>query len=121
VQVVADSCQDGNFWCRNDRFHLDLQRDLVENFCGAGRNISCFNSRRLEWRLLDDAPTKAASGFDLYDGIRFHWFCRYEINNNDTDNNNKLNPGLRRTTGSAFLEHDCIILSPLRCSGTHCC
>lgn len=72
--VVADSCQDGNFWCRNDRFHLDLQRDLVEDFCGAGSNITCFNSRRLSWRYLDGRPP-ASAGFDLYSDIRFHWFC----------------------------------------------
>lgn len=74
VQVVADSCQDGNFWCRNDRFHLDLQRDLVEDFCGAGSDITCFNSRRISWKLLDGRPP-ASAGFDLYSDIRFHWFC----------------------------------------------
>lgn len=73
LQVVADSCQDGNFWCRNDRFHLDFQRALVEEFCGQGPNITCFNSRRLSWRLLDDVPMD--SGFALYQDIRFHWFC----------------------------------------------
>lgn len=59
--------------CRNDVFHLDLHKDLMKGFCDDGGGIGCFNVRRLSWRLLDDTP--ANSGFDLYDDIRFHWFC----------------------------------------------
>eukprot|EP00892_Ulva_mutabilis_P005709 jgi/Ulvmu1/350/UM001_0355.1 len=71
--VVADSCQDGNLWCRNDVYHLDLQVDLVNDFCGGG--TSCFNSRHLEWRFMDRQPSFAESGLALPSDIQFAWFC----------------------------------------------
>lgn len=30
--LVADSCQDGNRWCRDDKYHTDLKTASLQNF-----------------------------------------------------------------------------------------
>ena len=54
--IVADSCQDGNRWCRDDRFHLDLATHSLGEFIGDGKKVSGltdrWNNRRISWRYV---------------------------------------------------------------------
>ncbi|MBM4254176.1 MAG: hypothetical protein FJ146_19600 [Deltaproteobacteria bacterium] len=50
--IVADSCNDGNYWCRNDRYHLDLSASGLVQF-GSGVNVSTWRNPQLTWRYVD--------------------------------------------------------------------
>ena len=50
--IVADSCNDGNVWCRQDRFHLDLSAAGLSDF-GGGMNVSSWRNPQVSWRYID--------------------------------------------------------------------
>ena len=50
--IVADSCNDGNFWCRNDRYHLDLSVMGLSQF-GSQVNASTWRNPLVTWRYVD--------------------------------------------------------------------
>ena len=48
--LVADSCQDGNVWCRDSRYHLDLSTASIEKFKpGLGNK---WGNRQISWRYI---------------------------------------------------------------------
>jgi hypothetical protein len=62
--VVADSCQDGNAWCRDDRNHLDLSTSSLEKFKpGLSKK---WNNRMVSWRFIE-SPTYSG---DIKIGMR---------------------------------------------------
>lgn len=69
--VVADSCQDGNFWCREDPYHLDLSEDLVLRACGGARE--CAHTRMLTWNFVDRPPPIPYVVAPV--SPRFAWHC----------------------------------------------
>ncbi len=54
--LVADSCADGNAWCRDNRFHIDLSRNSLDQFELNGEKINLlpdnFNNRRFRWEYI---------------------------------------------------------------------
>ncbi len=50
--IVADSCNDGNLWCRQDRYHLDLSAAGLSVF-GGGMNVSTWRNPQVTWRYVD--------------------------------------------------------------------
>ena len=50
--IVADSCNDGNFWCRLDRYHLDLSVMGLSQF-GSQVNPSNWGNPQVTWRYVD--------------------------------------------------------------------
>ncbi len=48
--VVTDSCNDGNVWCRYDRYHLDISTTGLEQF---GLNTNTWRNPRISWRYVD--------------------------------------------------------------------
>ena len=50
--IVADSCNDGNYWCRQDRFHLDLSAQGLSQF-GGGMNTATWRNPQINWRYVD--------------------------------------------------------------------
>lgn len=80
--VVADSCQDSNWWCRRDEWHLDLRRSLAGALCGLPANATdravgdCVNARRVAWRFVSAPPPALAAAAD---GPRFAWHCRANL------------------------------------------
>ena len=54
--IVTDSCQDGNRWCRDDRFHLDLSTPSLERFRKNGSVVpnlkDKWNNRRISWQYI---------------------------------------------------------------------
>lgn len=61
--VVADSCQDGNAWCRDDPNHLDLVTSSLNTFLLNGQpvgnmNPDHWNNRQITWQFIP-APNYA--------------------------------------------------------------
>ncbi len=54
--LVADSCQDNNAWCRDDRYHLDLSRASLGHFRKNGRNVgdlaATWGNRKISWNYV---------------------------------------------------------------------
>ncbi len=56
--IVADSCQDGNRWCRDDRYHVDLATGSLPQFQKDGRRISTITAESwtnptVTWKYID--------------------------------------------------------------------
>ncbi|MBT8227870.1 MAG: cellulose-binding protein [Dactylosporangium sp.] len=56
--LVADSCGDGNAWCRDDPYHLDLARDSLNRFVKDGSPVGdmdpdSWNNRQIEWQFIE--------------------------------------------------------------------
>jgi hypothetical protein len=56
--IVGDSCQDGNAWCRDDFYHLDLSRDSLNKFVKDGKAVGDmdpdhFNNRHIQWKFIE--------------------------------------------------------------------
>ena len=55
--LVADSCGDGNAWCRDDPYHLDLAKASLNRFVKSGATLSDlypshWNNRHISWRFV---------------------------------------------------------------------
>lgn len=55
--VVADSCQDGNAWCRDDPNHLDLAQNSLNQFVLNGQPVgnmypNAWNNRQINWQFV---------------------------------------------------------------------
>ena len=55
--VVADSCQDGNAWCRDDPNHLDLVQSSLNQFVLNGQPVGNmypdhWNNRQISWQFI---------------------------------------------------------------------
>jgi len=68
--LVTDSCQDGNRWCRDDRFHLDLATASLTRFTKDGVRLeqlpARWNNRKISWQYIE-APGYAG---DIAIGFR---------------------------------------------------
>jgi hypothetical protein len=58
--IVADSCQDGNAWCRDDPYHVDLGQASLSRFVLNGARVggalsSKWNNRHVTWSF-EPAP-----------------------------------------------------------------
>ena len=57
--VVHDSCQDGNSWCRDDPYHLDINQNVIDDFVLNGAATSNlfadWSNRQLIW-YFEQAP-----------------------------------------------------------------
>ncbi len=55
--IVGDSCQDGNKWCRDDRYHLDLATASLTHFQKSGvatRNLQIgWKNPLIAWKFID--------------------------------------------------------------------
>ncbi len=55
--IVADSCQDGNAWCRDDPYHLDLAQPSLNLFMLNGQPVgdmypNHWNNRQIYWQFI---------------------------------------------------------------------
>jgi hypothetical protein len=56
--IVADSCQDGNAWCRDDTFHVDLATASLNLFVKNGLPVgdmhpTHWNNRQVHWQFIE--------------------------------------------------------------------
>jgi hypothetical protein len=57
TMLVADSCGDGNAWCRDDPYHLDLAKASLNRFVKDGSTLSDlypnhWNNRHVSWKFV---------------------------------------------------------------------
>ena len=57
TMVVADSCADGNAWCRDDPGHLDLAQNSLNSFVLNGQPVgdmypNHWNNRHISWQFV---------------------------------------------------------------------
>jgi hypothetical protein len=55
--VVADSCDDGNAWCKDDPYHVDLAQASLNNFILNGQPVgnmypNHWNNRQVSWQFI---------------------------------------------------------------------
>jgi cellulose binding protein with CBM2 domain len=55
--VVADSCDDGNAWCKDDPYHVDLAQASLNQFVLGGRPVGNmypdhWNNRQVSWQFI---------------------------------------------------------------------
>ncbi len=55
--VVADSCDDGNAWCKDDPYHVDLAQDSLSQFILDGQPVADmypghWNNRQVSWQFI---------------------------------------------------------------------
>lgn len=56
--IVGDSCGDGNAWCRDDPYHLDLAKDALNKFVKDGAPVGDmdpdhWNNRHISWKFIE--------------------------------------------------------------------
>ncbi|MFZ6029921.1 MAG: cellulose binding domain-containing protein [Chloroflexota bacterium] len=56
--IVADSCQDANGWCRDDRYHVDLAKGSLSLFMKDGQPVGNllpdhWNNRQVTWEFVE--------------------------------------------------------------------
>jgi hypothetical protein len=57
TMLVADSCQDGNAWCRDDPYHIDLSQNSLNLFTQNGQAVgdmypNHWNNRHVNWQFI---------------------------------------------------------------------
>jgi len=70
--IVADSCQDGNGWCRDDKFHLDLHRSSLAQFTKDNKTIDIstpWSNPQITWQFIK-APNYVG---DIKIGLGANW------------------------------------------------
>ena len=55
--VVGDSCDDGNAWCKDDPYHVDLAQSALNNFVLNGQPVGNmypdhWNNRQVSWQFI---------------------------------------------------------------------
>jgi hypothetical protein len=55
--VVADSCDDGNAWCKDDPYHIDLHQSSLNQFVLNGQPVGNmypdhWNNRQVTWQFI---------------------------------------------------------------------
>jgi hypothetical protein len=55
--VVADSCDDGNAWCKDDPYHVDLHQASLNSFVLNGQPVgnmypNAWNNRHVSWQFI---------------------------------------------------------------------
>ncbi len=57
---MTDSCQDGNRWCRDDEFHVDLKTESLAHFVLNGKEVNVNNkwsNREVTWDFINGPAT----------------------------------------------------------------
>jgi hypothetical protein len=51
---IMDSCNDANFWCQNDPYHLDISEQYLHE--QGMRDGSTMAARMLHWKFINWVP-----------------------------------------------------------------
>ena len=76
--VVADSCQDGNAWCRDDPYHLDLVQRSLNQFVLHSRPVgnmypNAWNNRHISWQLISAPNYTGDIKIAFLRGANLYW------------------------------------------------
>ena len=68
--IIADSCQDPNYWCRLDPGHIDIATFYLQDFIDRG----LWNNRKVAWEFIDGVPEEFQMG-----DLKFAWGEKAEL------------------------------------------
>lgn len=76
--VVADSCQDGNAWCRDDPNHLDLAQPSLNQFVLNGQPVgnmypNAWNNRQISWQFISAPSYTGDIQIGFLQGANAYW------------------------------------------------
>jgi cellulose binding protein with CBM2 domain len=76
--VVADSCDDGNAWCKDDPYHVDLAQTSLNQFVLNGQPVGNmypdhWNNRQVSWQFIPAPNYTGDIGIGAIQGAQPYW------------------------------------------------
>ena len=70
--LISDSCQDGNRWCRDDRYHIDAATSALTHF-GSGVDASVWGNPQISWNYIDAPNYSGDIQIGFAKGAQQYW------------------------------------------------
>jgi hypothetical protein len=76
--VVADSCDDGNAWCKDDPYHVDLAQASLNQFILGGQPVGNmypdhWNNRQVSWQFIPAPSYTGDISIGAIQGAQPYW------------------------------------------------
>jgi hypothetical protein len=76
--IVADSCDDGNAWCKDDPYHVDLAQASLNNFILNGQPVgnmypNHWNNRQVSWQFIPAPNYTGDINIGAIQGAQPYW------------------------------------------------
>ena len=76
--VVADSCDDGNAWCKDDPYHVDLAQSSLNSFVLNGQPVGDmypdhWNNRQVTWQFIKAPNYTGDISIGAIQGAQPYW------------------------------------------------
>jgi hypothetical protein len=76
--IVADSCDDGNAWCKDDPYHVDLAQASLNQFVLNGQPVgnmypSKWNNRQVSWQFIPAPNYTGDIAIGAIQGAQPYW------------------------------------------------
>jgi Cellulose binding domain len=76
--IVADSCDDGNAWCKDDPYHIDLAQNSLNQFVLNGAPVgdmypSHWNNRQVSWQFINAPGYTGDISIGAIQGAQPYW------------------------------------------------
>ena len=76
--VVADSCDDGNAWCKDDPYHVDLAQASLNQFVLSGQPVGNmypdhWNNRQVTWQFINAPNYTGDISIGAIQGAQPYW------------------------------------------------
>jgi hypothetical protein len=76
--VVADSCDDGNAWCKDDPYHVDLAQASLNQFTLNGQPVGdmypdSWNNRQVTWQFIPAPDYTGNINIGAIQGAQPYW------------------------------------------------
>lgn len=76
--VVADSCDDGNAWCKDDPYHVDLAQSSLNQFVQGGQPVGNlypdnWNNRHVSWHFITAPGYSGDIRIGAIQGAQRYW------------------------------------------------
>jgi hypothetical protein len=76
--IVADSCDDGNAWCKDDPYHVDLAQNSLNTFVRSGAPVgdmypSHWNNRQVTWQFINAPGYTGDINIGAIGGAQPYW------------------------------------------------
>ena len=76
--VVADSCDDGNAWCKDDPYHVDLAQASLNQFVLGGQPVgdmypNYWNNRQVSWQFIPAPNYTGDISIGAIQGAQPYW------------------------------------------------
>jgi Cellulose binding domain len=76
--IVADSCDDGNAWCKDDPYHVDLAQASLNQFVKNGQPVgdmypNHWNNRQVSWQFIPAPSYTGDISIGAIQGAQPYW------------------------------------------------